>query len=118
MPEFFVSPEVSVARTIHTDFYNSPDVFEQCKEKIFAPTYQFAGHAGLVPEPESVYPFILLEKYLSEPLLLTRDKAGGLHLLSNVCTHRGSLVAQKACKAARLRCPYHGRNFSLDGKFI
>ena len=117
MPDFSVNPDISRAQTIHADFYNSPDVFEQCKEKIFALSYQFIGHAGLVEEPESVYPFTLLDRYLSEPLLLTKDKSGDIHLLSNVCTHRGNLLAEKACKAGKLRCRYHGRTFGLDGRF-
>jgi len=118
MTDFFVDPNIAVAHTIHTDFYNSPQVFELCKERIFAPSYQFVGHADLVPESESVFPLVLLESYLSEPLLLTRDKVGDIRLLSNVCTHRGNLLAEKACKAARLRCRYHGRTFGLDGSFI
>jgi len=38
-------------------------------------------------------------------------------LLSNVCTHRGNIVADKPCNASHLRCKYHGRQFQLDGKF-
>jgi choline monooxygenase len=66
-----------------------------------------------------VQPFTLLEGYCNEPLMLTHDKEGNIHCLSNVCTHRGNLVAYKACsKANILRCKYHGRLFDLDGKFI
>jgi choline monooxygenase len=118
MPDFFVDPDIARAKTIHTDFYTSTEVFEQCKEKIFANSWQFIGHDGLVKENGDVYPFTLLENYLDEPLLLTRDKAGEVHLLSNVCTHRGNLVAEKACKLNNLRCRYHGRLFGLDGRFI
>ena len=38
--------------------------------------------------------------------------------MSNVCTHRGNLVVYEPCKLNQLRCKYHGRLFSLDGKFI
>ncbi len=117
MPDFFVDPDIARAKTIHTDFYTSAKVFEQCKESLFAPSWQFIGHEGLVKENGDVYPFTLLENYLDEPLLLTRDKAGEVHLLSNVCTHRGNLVAEKACKLNNLRCRYHGRLFGLDGHF-
>jgi choline monooxygenase len=118
MPDLFVADDIASARTIHTDFYNSPEVFEQCREKIFASTYQFVGHTAMVKEPGDVYPFTLLEGYLNEPLLLTKDNAGKIHLLSNVCTHRGNILAHKPCKLTNIRCGYHGRLFNLEGQFL
>jgi choline monooxygenase len=115
---FNVHPDIPLASTINKDVYNSPQVFETCREQVFAAGWQFIGDASLVDKPESVYPFTLLPGYLDEPLLLSRDKEGCIHLLSNVCTHRGALLATKACHAARLRCPYHGRVFNLDGRFV
>lgn len=117
MPDFFVNPDISIAKTLHSDFYTSAEVFEQCREKIFASSWQFIGNDELVKENGTVYPFTLLPGYLSEPLVLTKDKAGKISLLSNVCTHRGNIVAEKACRQAKLRCRYHGRVFNLDGKF-
>jgi len=60
----------------------------------------------------------LLEHYIDEPLLLSRDKTGELHCLSNVCTHRGNIVVERACKLNDLRCKYHGRRFNLNGDFV
>lgn len=117
MPALFVHPDIRQAATLHTDFYTSPHYFEEAKEKIFARCPQFIGHRSQVAEAGSVYPFILLDGYLNEPLLLTHDKKGLLHCLSNVCTHRGNLLAYEPCKAAQLRCRYHGRTFDLDGRF-
>lgn len=117
MPDFYVNPDIAKAKTISTEFYNSSEVFERCKEMIFAPSWQFIGSEELIPENGDVYPFTLLPGYLDEPLLLTQDKAGEITLLSNVCTHRGNLVANKACKLNHLRCRYHGRMFALNGKF-
>ena len=118
MPDYFVDPNIAKAKTINADFYTSKEVFEQCKEKIFAPSWQFIGSDDLVKENGDIYPFTLLENYLDEPLLLTRDSKGEINLLSNVCTHRGNLVAGKACNLNNLKCSYHGRKFSLDGKFV
>ncbi len=38
--------------------------------------------------------------------------------MSNVCTHRGNLVVYEPCRLNQLRCKYHGRLFSLDGRFL
>jgi choline monooxygenase len=64
-----------------------------------------------------VYPFVFMEGFLEEPLVLARDERDRLHCLSNVCTHRGNLVIEQPAVASGLRCRYHGRRFGLDGKF-
>jgi len=117
MRDFTVDPDIARAHTIHTDFYTSQEVFQECKEKIFSSAWQFIGNTELVNNNEDVFPFTLLEKFLDEPLLLSKDKSGSLHLCSNVCTHRGNIIVEKACSIPKLRCRYHGRTFSLDGKF-
>ena len=71
MPRFFVDPDISRAKTIDSDFYTSSEVFEQCREKIFSPSWQFIGGSDLVKDTGDVYPFTLLPGYLDEPLLLS-----------------------------------------------
>ena len=117
MEKFFVDADISKARTISTEVYKSPEFFEMAKEKIFAGSWQFAGDSDMVTSNGSCYPFILLEKFINEPLLITRDEKGALHCLSNVCTHRGNLLVYESCKLTNLRCRYHGRIFQLDGQF-
>lgn len=117
MADFNVDPNIAKAKTINTDIYTSTEVFELCKEKIFAATWQFIGSEDVKNNAGDVQPFTLLPGYLDEPLLLTKDKNSAVNLLSNVCTHRGNLVVDKACKLNNLRCRYHGRMFGLDGKF-
>src|SRR5690242_4678357 len=118
MSSFFIDADIAKAKTIHTDFYIDPKFYEAAKEKIFANSWQFIGDADLIKSAGDAHPFILLENYLNEPLLLTKDKQNQLHCLSNVCTHRGNLVVYEPCKLNQLKCRYHGRLFSLDGKFI
>jgi choline monooxygenase len=118
MHSFFIDPDITMAKTLHTDFYTDPGIFEMCREKIFAGSWQFIGSTDLVPKKGDAFPFILLEKCLDEPLLLLQDSEENLLLLSNVCTHRGNLLAYEACNISSIRCRYHGRQFGLDGKFM
>lgn len=118
MPRYIVDANIARAKTISSEFYTDAAAFGQCKEKVFAPSWQFIGSEDLVKDNGSVYPFTLLQNHLDEPLLLSRDKNGTINLLSNVCTHRGNLIADKACILSNLKCRYHGRLFGLDGKFI
>lgn len=117
MPRFHIDPNITRARTIDTVVYTSEAILEDAKENIFAPSWQFVGDTDRVAESGSVWPLMLLDQYLSEPLVLTRDKSGEVHCMSNVCTHRGNLLAYEPCKSSQLRCKYHGRVFGLDGKF-
>ena len=118
MPDFFIDPNIAKAKTIATDFYTGKKYFDLAKEKIFASSWQYIGDESTAEQVNSAYPFVLLENYLDEPLLLTRDKENDLHCLSNVCTHRGNLLVKEACKIRELVCKYHGRRFSCDGKFL
>jgi choline monooxygenase len=118
MPSFFINADIAKAKTIDTDFYTQQKFYDEAKEKIFAASWQFITDADKVKEPGDAYPFILLQDYLNEPLLLTKNKQNEINCLSNVCTHRGNLVVYEPCKLNQLKCRYHGRQFSLDGKFI
>ncbi len=117
MAKYSVDPDIRKAFTLHTDFYTDPDVYMRAKESIFAPSWQFIGCVDDLEGPANIVPFTLLEKCLDEPLLLTKDAAREIHCLSNVCTHRGNLVAWQAGCSSHLRCRYHGRVFGLDGRF-
>lgn len=50
------------------------------------------------------------------PLVVTRDAAGEIHVLSRVCRHRGMPVVEGAGVAKALTCPYHLWRYGLDGK--
>jgi choline monooxygenase len=118
MSGFFIDADIAKARTLSPGFYTDPRYFEEAREKIFAPSWQFIGSADLVAQPGACYPFQLLEEYLPEPLVISRDQQSRLRCLSNVCTHRGNLLVNTSCHALHLRCKYHGRIFGLDGKMI
>ena len=118
MSGFIIDADISKANTLQSVFYTQPRYFEESREKIFARTWQFTGNPGPLKEPGSCFPFNLLEGFMDEPLLLTRDKNGEIHCLSNVCTHRGNLLITQPCQSANIRCSYHGRLFGLDGKMI
>jgi choline monooxygenase len=114
MPRFEIDEDIRAARTLPSEFYTDPRYFELSKEKIFARTWQFVGTSD---EVESLKPVTLLPGFLDEPLLLAKND-DRLSCLSNVCTHRGKILIEEPCQASLIRCGYHGRRFSLDGKFL
>jgi choline monooxygenase len=111
-----IDPDITVASTLPGRFYADADAFELMREKVFARSWQWLGTLDDVAEPESLAPRTLLPEMLGEPLLLSRDAAGELRCLSNVCTHRGNILVPAACRAKQIRCGYHSRRFDLDGR--
>jgi len=118
MTKFYINPDITKAETLPAKFYKSQEVFDLLKEKVFVKAWQWLGDAStLVPLTESAYPLVLLEGYLTEPLLLVRDKESEVKCFTNVCTHRGNIVCHDPGKVKTLSCMYHGRKFGLDGQF-
>ena len=115
---FTVAEDIRAAQTLPARVYSDPAVFDLQRERVFARSWQLAGDTGQVKVPGQVRPVTFLEGILPEPLLLTRDAADRLHCLSNVCTHRGTLVCEGEGVHNQLRCRYHGRRFALDGRFL
>lgn len=113
----FVHPDISQAETLPATFYKDPQIFEAMKDQVFARSWQWIGDEKLAELAQFVHPFVLLEHFLDEPMLLVRDADDQLHCLSNVCTHRASLVVNHPGKLRKLQCPYHGRRFKLNGEF-
>lgn len=111
---FEIDPDIRKAKTLPSDFYIDPTYFELSKERIFARTWQFLGRSD---EFDGLKPVTLLPQFLDEPLLLLKTDES-MSCLSNVCTHRGKILVEEPCKANLIRCGYHGRRFSLDGKFL
>ena len=114
MPRFEIDADIRRARTLPSEFYTDPQVFEDSRRSIFARSWQLAG---TVADVDNVLPITLLEGCLDEPALLVKD-GENVRCLSNVCTHRGKIIVEEPCRASLLRCSYHGRRFGLDGKFL
>jgi choline monooxygenase len=115
--KFEIDADITRASTPPSRVYHDPQQFAVQREQIFTRGWLYAGESGRVRAPGHVLPFTLLPGCLDEPLVLTRDQAGELHCLSNVCTHRGALVVEGEGHVNTLRCRYHGRRFGLDGCF-
>jgi choline monooxygenase len=116
-PDLSVHEDIAQASTLPATFYKDPDMHTEVVERVFARTWQWVGERDVVKVPGAVYPFTLLEGCLNEPMVLTRDMDDQVHLLSNVCTHRGMQVVEGSGNERYLRCRYHGRRFGLDGCF-
>jgi phenylpropionate dioxygenase-like ring-hydroxylating dioxygenase large terminal subunit len=100
---------------VHGSLYTDQKIFERELERIWYRTWVYVGHVSEIPEPNDY-----VRKAIGpQPVIMTRDKTGEIHLLFNRCSHRANMVcdAEKGNSSA-FRCPYHGWTFSNTGKLL
>ena len=113
---FDIHPEIARASTLPARAYSDPDLFALQRTRVFRRSWQLVGTTDDVRVPGQVHPFTLLEGCLDEPLLLSRDDDDSIHCLSNVCTHRGTILCEHPGVEKVLQCRYHGRRFDHSGR--
>jgi phenylpropionate dioxygenase-like ring-hydroxylating dioxygenase large terminal subunit len=102
------------ATTLPADAYASAELYALEREKIMLAGWQPVCRAEQLEEPGSYYSIDLLGR----PLVVTRDRAGELHVLSRTCLHRWMEVTSGAGQAGTLQCPYHLWTYGLDGQLV
>lgn len=110
-PGFAREPERS--RGLPGSFYHDPAVFEQEKRRVFHRSWQYVGHASMLPEPGC----FVVRDILDQSVLLLRDRAGEVRAFFNVCQHRAHRLAEGEGRfaAAAITCPYHAWSYELTG---
>lgn len=92
--------------------YTDPEIFAEEQARIFERTWVWLAHESELGEPGT----FRSTHVGRQPVIVTRDRAGGLHTLLNRCRHRGaSLCEQAAGRANGFTCPYHAWSYGLDG---
>ncbi len=105
---------------IHTDgvdgsLYNDPAIFDEELKKIWYKTWVYVGHESEVAKPDD----FVMKSIGPEPIIMTRDRDGQIHLLLNRCSHRGNKVCMKEKGSAKtFSCPYHSWIFKLNGDLM
>ncbi len=98
---------------VHTSLYTDPDIFEAEMDRIFNNTWVYVAHESEIADPGS----FKMSHVGRQPVIVTRDKEGKLHVLLNRCRHRaGSVCEDRRGKAAGFVCPYHGWSYDLTGR--
>ena len=93
-------------------WYVSQEIYAREIERIFEREWLCVGRVDEVACPGDYLSVDALE----EPLLVVRDEAGELRVLSRVCRHRSMILAEGAGNAKTFVCPYHNWTYALDGR--
>ena len=109
------SMQGDAVQQIDSAVYRDPLRFVAERDRLF--------HAGPVPLAPSAWlapGSLWAHDSLGRPLLLARGQDGALHLMDNVCRHRGTrlIEAGPPQPMARILCPYHAWAYGLDGRLL
>ncbi|MEW2548261.1 aromatic ring-hydroxylating dioxygenase subunit alpha [Streptomyces sp. NPDC047002] len=100
---------------ISREIFINEEIHRRELEHLFPRAWLFVGHATQVPEPGDYFSSWMG----SDPVLLTRDDKGGLHVLLNSCRHRGMRVCRyDEGNTMQFTCPYHAWSYSIDGSLV
>lgn len=98
--------------TLPPSHYDSEELFAHEIDRVWRASWVNVGHISMVPDPGGYRSVDVA----GEPLVVTRDKYGELHVLSRVCAHRWMEVCTGSGSTSTLQCPYHHWTYSLTGE--
>jgi anthranilate 1,2-dioxygenase large subunit len=115
LPANLIWPAEGLTR-VPNQVYSDPAVYAAEQARIFqGPTWQFVGLEAEIPNAGDFKTDFIGDT----PVIVVRDRDGGVNVLENRCAHRGALVCLKEHGNARsLNCVYHSWNYSLKGDLI
>ncbi len=106
---------IEEARGLPNECYISTEYYQMEKEKVFFQSWAAIGFISDVAKSGDVCPV----NFLGMPLLLVRNKQGGIKVFQNTCRHRGMiLIEERGHLRGPIRCPYHSWSYDYDGNLV
>jgi phenylpropionate dioxygenase-like ring-hydroxylating dioxygenase large terminal subunit len=98
--------------TISLRLFTDPEIYQWELKRLFTRAWIVLAHESEVPNPGDY----VSRSIGQDPVIVSRDQDGVVHVLLNVCAHRGMQVCRAEYgHASTFRCPYHGWIYGLDG---
>ena len=104
------------AHTLPREYYTSPELLAEERERIHARSWNCVGRASAVARPGDY----VLREVAGESLIVVRGRDGVLRAFFNICRHRGTRLCREAAGhvSETIQCPYHAWTYTLDGRLI
>lgn len=115
------------AVTLPPDCYTSEEFFRFEMDAVFGHEWLCVGRADQVPNPGDYFTITMA----GEPLIVVRNEAGDVNVMSSICRHRAMCITAPADRpqaewvapppetsgnVRQFRCPYHWWTYNLDGR--
>lgn len=96
------------------DVYLSPEQHRREVDGLWRRVWQIAGRVEDVANPGDSFVYDVAD----DSLVVVRTKSGELRAYHNACLHRGTRLREEPGRLERIRCPFHGFTWSLDGELV
>jgi Rieske 2Fe-2S family protein len=98
------------------EYYTSPAVLAEERERIFARQWNCVGRASAMPKAGD----FIAREIAGDSIIVLRDRSGVLRAFFNVCRHRGTRLCREASGhfSETVQCPYHAWTYTIDGRLI
>ncbi len=105
----------TATREVQMRALSDPEIYELEMERIFGRIWVFLGHETEIPNSGD----FVVRDMGSDSVIVTRDKSGEVHVMLNVCPHRGMRVSTLDVGNTQIHtCIYHGWAFRPNGDFL
>lgn len=105
----------TATREVQMRALSDPEIYELEMERIFGRIWVFLGHETEIPNSGD----FVVRDMGSDSVIVTRDRSGEVHVMLNVCPHRGMRVSTLDVGNTQIHtCIYHGWAFRPNGDFL
>jgi choline monooxygenase len=102
------------ASTLPPYCYWAPEFYAREEERIFLREWLCVGRAEQVPNTGDFF----TTEVCGRPLIIVREKGGGIRAHLNSCRHRGTAIAEGDGHCTAFHCPYHNWTYALSGELL
>jgi phenylpropionate dioxygenase-like ring-hydroxylating dioxygenase large terminal subunit len=101
---------------LDANVYTDTDRFAAEQRALFSRLPLVVAPSALLPEPNHA----IAHDGLGVPLLIWRGPDREVHVMANVCRHRGTRLIESSdvARAKRISCPYHAWTYAPDGNLV
>lgn len=103
------------SRSISARLYSDAELYEIELERIFTRSWVAIAHESEIPRAGDY-----VTRYIGEdPVIVARDRSGGINVMLNSCSHRGMTVCRAEMGNTKFfRCPYHAWSYDNAGNLV
>lgn len=101
--------------TMDATIYSDPAIYQLELERIFARSWLFLGHEGMIPK----FGDYIVTTMAEDSVIVSRQGNGSIAVFLNQCRHRGNrLCLADMGNSKSFRCTYHGWVYDNAGRLV